>query len=177
MGCAYDWTGQGRLPALAAVFAVLLGASAPAQDKVGAPAAPDRLETLELVWTTLIAVDQANRTGNYSVLRDLGAQGFREVNDQARLAAIFAGIREQDIGLNHVVVLTPVFTEPPRVMENGYFRVAGHFPTRPESIRFEMLFQHDRGTWRLFGIGIAPVEPPELRSNETPVPAPSPTGQ
>ena len=54
---------------------------------------PGSLEMSKLIWSTLAAVDHANRSGNYSVLRDISAQGFQINNDPARLATIFAGIR------------------------------------------------------------------------------------
>ena len=38
----------------------------------------------------LIAVNHGNLTGNYTVLRDLGSDRFRQQNDAARLAAVFA---------------------------------------------------------------------------------------
>jgi hypothetical protein len=59
-----------------------------------APAAPqpaqiDRNGVLILIRSTVLALDQANKTGNYTVLRDLGAPGF-PANTAARLAEIFA---------------------------------------------------------------------------------------
>jgi hypothetical protein len=122
-----------------------------------APTPPDQFETSRLVWTTLIAVDQANQTGNYSVLRDLGAPGFRQANDAARLAAIFANVREQQLGLGRVVLSAPVYDEPSKVLESGLYRVKGGFPGRPVGVSFEMLFQHAEGAWRLFGIRVGPL--------------------
>ena len=42
----------------------------------------------------LIALDQANKTGNYTVLRDLGSPAF-QANTAARLGEIFAGLRHE----------------------------------------------------------------------------------
>jgi len=140
------------------------------------PAPPDRFETARLVWSTLIAVDHANRTGNYSVLRDLAAPGFRKANDPARLATIFAKTREQELGLDRVLLAAPVYSEPPKLQENGLYRVKGSFPGRPAGVNFDMLFQYAEGEWRLFGIGVAPAaaaEAPELQS-EPRQPAPKP---
>jgi len=53
------------------------------------PAPIDRNGVLILIRSALIALDQANKTGNYTVMRDLGAPGF-QVNSAARLAEIFA---------------------------------------------------------------------------------------
>lgn len=119
------------------------------------------------MWTTLIAVDHANRTGNYSVLRDLGAPGFQKADDPARLAAIFANVREQKLGLGRAVLATPVYAQPPRLQENGLFRVKGSFPARPAGIGFEMLFHQVEGEWRLFGIGIVPLAAAEAPDAES----------
>ena len=121
---------------------------------------PDRQETARLIWTTLIAIDHANRTGNYSVLRDLAAPSFRDANNAARLAGIFAEFRDRDIGLRRVVLASPVYSEPPKVLENGLYRVRGRFPFRPTGISFDLMFQHTEGGWQLFGVAIAPVEMP-----------------
>jgi hypothetical protein len=42
------------------------------------------------IRSALLALDQANKTGNYTVLRELGAPGFQAANTAARLSEIFA---------------------------------------------------------------------------------------
>jgi len=137
----------------AATLFLLLIAPAKAQDA----AIPDQAEAARLIWSTLIALDQANRTGNYTVLRDLGAPGFREANSAADLALIFAGIRAQDPGLGRTLSSEPVYREPPRLTENGQLYITGHFPGRPQGIAFEFLFEAYASEWRLFGISVAPI--------------------
>jgi len=161
-----------RLPVLVAAILMALTAPLvhPAQAQTVAP--PDRLETTRLIWTTLIAVDHANRTGNYSVLRDLAAPSFRNANNSARLAGIFAGIRAKDIGLDRVVLASPVLSDLPTILENGLFRVTGSFPFRPVGINFDLLYQNFGGQWKLFGVAIAPVE--MSAEGETPAPRPKP---
>ena len=51
------------------------------------PAQIDRNGVLILIRTALLALDQANKTGNYTVLRDLGSPDF-QVNTAARLASL-----------------------------------------------------------------------------------------
>ena len=151
-----------RPPALAvAIFMALVPAAHTHEASAEGAPPPDRQETARLIWTTLIAVDHANRTGNYSVLRDLAAPGFRDANNAARLAGIFAKFRERDIGLSRVVLASPVYAEPPRILDSGLYQVKGSFPFRPVGIKFELLFQHTDGGWQLFGVSIAPTEMPE----------------
>lgn len=152
--------------------AVILAAFVPLAQAQTRPAMPDKAGLARLVWSTLIAIDHANGTGNYSVLRNLGAPGFREANDPARLASIFARLLEPDIGLGRAVLYAPEYSEPPRIEENGMLRVKGVMPMRPQGVLFDMLFQHVAGEWRLFGIGVAPEEPKEIGPDGRPVPKP-----
>ena len=142
----------GRL-ALLVALAVCSAVPAPAQ----APPLPDQAELAGLVWSTLIALDQANRTGNYTVLRDLGAPGFRQANTAADLSQIFAAIRAQDPGLGRVLSAEPVYTEPPRLTDAGQLYLSGRFAGRPQGISFEMLFEAQGGGWLLFGLSVAPL--------------------
>jgi hypothetical protein len=57
----------------------------PPQPQAPKPAQIDRNGVLILIRETLLALDQANKTGNYTVLRDLGAPEFQN-NTAARLA-------------------------------------------------------------------------------------------
>ncbi|MGQ0559688.1 MAG: hypothetical protein ACT4OE_08915, partial [Sphingosinicella sp.] len=74
-----------------------------------APAAPvpDARTVLKLVWSTMAAVEHANVTGNYSVLRDLGSAGFQANNSAATLAANFAAIRERRLDLAETLTVAP----------------------------------------------------------------------
>ena len=139
-----------------------------AQPRPVAPAAagiPDALTVSKLVWSSLAALDHANQTGNYSVLRDLGAPSFQEANSDATLGGIFQAIRAQQIDLGNALVVTPTYDFPPAIVEGGLLRVRGSFPLRPAAIAFDLLFQNVAGRWRLFGIAVAPVvaPPPQPR--------------
>ena len=111
----------------------------------------------KLIWSTMAAVDHANRTGNYSVLRDLGTAGFQTNNDAARLATVFATIRALDLG--EALTVVPVWEFPPAIVRPNVLRMRGNFPLRPNAIGFDMLFVWDRGAWRLDAVAIVPLTP------------------
>jgi len=132
--------------------AVLLSAAlaAPASAQT---APPPESEVARLIWGTLIALDHANRTGNYTVLRDLSASGFRAVNDAARLAGVFA--RTRDLPLGRVVLHAPQLSAAPEIGEEGALRLRGSIPMRPEPVLFDMLFVQEAAEWRLLGLSVA----------------------
>jgi hypothetical protein len=59
------------------------------------PSVPDDLKLIILIRTSLIALNRANLTGNYSVLRDMAAPGFQQANNAAQLAQIFSDLRNR----------------------------------------------------------------------------------
>jgi hypothetical protein len=153
------------VPGVAALVAALAASPLVAQPASPPPAgqqqAPreqpiqiDRNGVLILTRSTLLALDHANRTANYTVLRDLGAPGFHATNSAARLAEIFANLRTQNIDLSGVAVLDPQLTVLPTAVQGGMMRMAGFFPSVPTQVNFEMLFAPIEGRWRLFGIAV-----------------------
>ena len=137
----------------------------PAQAQQPQPAQIDRNGVLILIRSTLLALHHANQTGNYTVLRDLGAPGFQAANTAARLAEIFASQRAQNLDLSGVAVLDPQLTVLPQTDANGLMRMAGFFPSVPLQVNFELLFAPVDGRWRLFGLSLnvgqaAPAAPP-----------------
>lgn len=132
----------------------------PQPSTVSAVPIPDGLELAKLVWSTLLAVDSANKSGNYSVLRDLAAPGFQQANDAARLSEIFAGLRNSRIDLSNVLLLTPTYSQTPHFVEGNLLRVQGMFGLRPTAITFDLHFQWNAGRWQLFGVSINPMQLP-----------------
>jgi hypothetical protein len=143
------------------------------------PADIDRNGVLILIRSSLLALDQANKTGNYTVLRDLGAQSFQVSNTAARLGEIFANLRRDKIDLSGVAALDPQLTLLPQIESAGMMHMAGFFPSVPEQVRFELLYAPVDGQWKLNGISVAlgqsgPAAPqPASPQAAAPQPAPA----
>jgi hypothetical protein len=116
---------------------------------------PDSKSVLRLVWTTMAAVDHANKTGNYSVLRDLGSPGFQANNTAASLAGVFTQIRNQGVDLSDTLLFEPTYDFPPALISPTVLRIRGRFNMRPVGILFDLLYEWNRG-WRLEGVAVAP---------------------
>lgn len=139
------------------VLALVLGpASAQPQPK---PLLPQPAAVLAMVRSTLVAVDQANKTGNYTVLRDLAGPEFRDANDASKLSKIFSPLAGQGVDLLAVTVATPTYKTPPQVTPKDMLYVYGSFAIAPRPINFEVLYKMHGGRWRLFGVLIEPAPP------------------
>jgi hypothetical protein len=144
-----------RATSLAVVIAALTALPADAQSTQ--PAMPNGVQLLMMIKTTLIAYSQANVTGNYSVLRDLAAPGFQQVNSVARLSEIFREERNKDLDLSPVVLLKPELLRPVVVDQRGFLNVEGYFPSKPQMVQFMLVFQNVVQRWRLVALGVTTV--------------------
>jgi hypothetical protein len=170
--------GPGRFaPAVffASTLALVLPQASLAQQRppaaASAPAAAlDQMQLAKLVWGTMLAVEQGNQSGNYSVLRDIAAPGFQTNNDAAKLAQIFANLRASGMDLSNSLLLAPTFRSQPRMVQADMLQLQGSFGLRPTAINFDLLYQWSNGKWRLFGVAIAPA--PMTGAEAPPQPAP-----
>jgi hypothetical protein len=155
-------------PRLALAAALIAGAS-PAFAQEAKPAAPQAkpgemqmsvITLTLLIKGTVLALHQANVTGNYSVLRDMGTPVFRERFDQAALTAAFANLRARKIDLSPAMLLAPNLTKNPELNKDGELVVTGNFPSQPMQIQFDLRFLQLDGVWRLAGLGVDAVPVP-----------------
>lgn len=181
-------SGMVRLGWLLAVGVVVFGAcSSPAYPQVKKenrsavkasdapkPADIDRNGILILVRSILLALDQANKTGNYSVLRDLGAPVF-QVNNAARLAEVFSTQRKEKWDMSGVATLEPQLTQPPQIESNGMLHIVGFFPSAAAQLNFEFLFAPDDRQWKISGMAVRLGSTAPQAPDNPPIPSPAPS--
>lgn len=145
-----------------AVLLILLGAGLTpalgqeaAAPKPAAPAGINPAVVEKLVKYTIIAVDQGNATGNYSVLRELGTPKFQAMTSSAKLSDVFAPLRRMKLDMSAFTMMRPVFTAPPQVT-NGQLKIVGYFPTAPIRINFVMTYAQQGGKVKLAGLAVTP---------------------
>lgn len=138
------------------------GASAATARADAAPTMPHPNQLLVFIRSTLLAVNHANLTGNYTVLRDLGTPAFQRSNSAAGLSDIFRDLRQRSIDLGPVAVIDPKLVREPSINEDGRLRLSGFFPSQPEQVNFDLAFELVGDRWRLHGIALntTPVDQP-----------------
>jgi hypothetical protein len=129
-------------------------------------------QALYLIRSTLLTLNDANRTGNYTVLRDLASPDFQSKNTAADLGLVFSDLRRRNFDLFSVALAAPQLTAAPSLDGNGMLRLTGFFPTRPLQINFDLLFQNVGGQWRLFGISVATPQVAAQPQPQQPQPEP-----
>ena len=130
-----------------------------------APAMPHVAELMVLLRSTLLAVNQANLTANYTVLRDLGTPDFQRKNSAVRLMDNFQSMRSRNIDIGPIAVLKANLVREPSIDANGSLRLTGFFPSQPEQVNFDLAFQMVDGRWRFHAMAL------NTQRNERPVAA------
>jgi hypothetical protein len=120
---------------------------------------PDDVRIVLMIRNTVLALNQANLTGNYSVLRDMGTPAFQMTNSQARLAEIFASLRARKLDLSPVMVFNPKLLAAPALQDGQLMKLAGFFPTTPEQVHFELAYQRYGEQWLLAGVAVSVSAP------------------
>lgn len=175
--------GRALLGSIVASFVLLAGqqqvsAQAPAAGSTAKNAAtatpnvaiPDAAKLTLLVQLHITALGQANLTGNYTVLRELGSPKFQAENTPEKLAENFKSFRKQGIDISPAMLFPPILAGAPSIDSANVMRVVGFYDTKPQRISFNMAFQPINNAWRLVDIAVQTVVPsPAPASNAAPV--------
>lgn len=129
-------------------------AQAQAQATPAQVVAPDYEGLVILIANTIVALNQANLTDNYTVLRELGSPDFQKLNTARRLGEIFADMRARKLNFAPVVMFQPKFVRQPEIDSRGFIRTTGFYETSPLQVHFDLVFQSVAGSWRLFEISV-----------------------
>jgi hypothetical protein len=116
---------------------------------------PDDLRVNLMIRNAVIALNQANLTGNYSVLRDMGTPNFQMTNSSAKLAEAFSALRTRKLDLSPIMFFNPKLISPPALQDGQLLRLTGFFPTTPEQVSFDLAFQLSGEQWMLAGIAVS----------------------
>jgi hypothetical protein len=117
-------------------------APAPQQSQIPAAAG-----LIVLIKSSMIALNQANLTGNYQVLYALGSDTLRQTTNPQNLALSFAPFRQRGVDLSPVIYLNPQLARTPTI-EQGRLHIVGSFPTSPLQITFDFWFEPSQGQWK-----------------------------
>jgi hypothetical protein len=142
-----------------AQFAAAATSQPPLQTQ--ASISPDDPRLILMIRNAIIALNQANQTGNYSVLRDLGTPNFQISNSAARLGEVFATMRARKVDISPIMFFNPKLMSRPSLQDGQVLRLTGFFPTTPEQVNFDLAFQLFGDQWMLAAIAVTVAPPGE----------------
>ena len=113
------------------------------------PPAPSGKRASSMVKVTLVTLNNAVLTRNFSVLWSQSSYRLRRRYSTAKLRQAFAPLIRQRVDLAPALNLQPLWRRPPEVDARGELRLLGWFHTQPRVVRFDLRYVRERGRWRL----------------------------
>lgn len=101
-----------------------------------------------LIKTYLIALNNANLTGNYTVLQERLSKPFREQFDAARLKKIFKSFADKQVDFGIIAAKPPVPTTESKIDERGALILRGYFDTEPTRVLYDLAFIPSEHKWK-----------------------------
>lgn len=129
---------------VAAVAAVLLASSAAgAEDKV-----PNAMDQEVLIKTSLLTLNDANVTGNYTILHAKLSKPFRERFSADRLKQSFKEFADKKVDWEAVATMSPISTKESHIDERGALVLRGYFDAGSKHITYALDFIPSEGEWK-----------------------------
>jgi len=138
----------------AVIGALLLAVPAQAEDTV-----PSTLKQEVLVKTSLLTLNDANLTGNYTVLHAKLAKPFREQFNPDRLKQVFKPFADKKLDLGPIAAKPPIVTADTLIDKRGALVLRGYFDTSPSRVYYEFDFIPSEGEWKPIKLNLS-VKPP-----------------
>ena len=122
---------------------------------VGAePAMPSEAIQEKLIKTCILTLNDANITGNYTVLHAKLAKPFRTQFTPDKLKAGFKSFADQQIDLSIIAIKTPAAATPTKIDERGVLQLRGYFDTQPSRVHYELDFLVSEEEWKPISINV-----------------------
>ncbi len=142
-----------RLLAGTLLSAVLLSSPASAQS------VPNEFVQEVLIKATLLTFNDANITGNYTVMHAKLSKPFREQYTPEKLKQAFKVFQDHHIDFDIIAAKKPILREPAQVDDKGILVLNGHFDTAPSEVHFELGFIRSEGEWKPIKINVQIKKP------------------
>jgi hypothetical protein len=107
-----------------------------------------------LVRTTLMTFNDANMTGNYSVLLAKASKQFQSQVTDDKLAAAFEGFRTNELFFESVVADDYESADKAKIDSDGVLTLAGVFKDDDVQVKYRLRFVENGKVWKLLGINV-----------------------
>lgn len=125
----------------------------PAAPSRRGPELPSATQIVVLVRTTILTLNDAIQTGNFSVMLDKAAASIRTTNNSGSLYKSYSQLVELRPDLSSVAIISPELTRA-EIADGGLLRLDGVLPSSPITVKFNLNFTSESGKWRWKGIGL-----------------------
>lgn len=115
---------------------------------------PDDDEQDVLIRTTLVTFNDANMTGNYSVLLAKASKQLQSQFSAEQLSTAFEAFRKNELFFEEVVTADYDSFEKARIYGDGALVLVGVFKTDDMQVKYRLRFVQNNKIWKILGINV-----------------------
>ncbi len=115
---------------------------------------PDDDDQDVLIRSTLMTFNDANMTGNYSVLLAKASKQFQSQFTAEQLAASFAEFRQKELYFEEVVTADYDSYDKAKLDSDGALLLSGVFKTDDLQVNYRLRFVQNNKIWKVLGINV-----------------------
>ncbi len=141
-------------PALLAVAVIGVLVALFAVGSARAQAIPTPTESEVLIKTTLLTFNDANVTGNYTVLNAKLSKPFRDQFSADKLKTVFKEFADKHIDFDVIAAKPSIATQDAVIDGEGVLLLAGYFDTTPKKVKYQLKFIRSDGEWKPLAINV-----------------------
>ncbi len=141
-------------PYLLAVAMIGVSGALLATGSAWAQALPTPTEQEVLVKATLLTFNDANVTGNYTVLNAKLSKPFRDQFDAEKLKAGFKDFADKHIDFDVIAAKPIIPAGDAQIDSKGVLELDGSFDTTPKKIKYKLKFIRSEGEWKPLAIKV-----------------------
>ncbi|MBO6521836.1 MAG: hypothetical protein JJ900_15720 [Rhodospirillales bacterium] len=105
-----------------------------------------------LILATLMRFNDANLSGNYSILHGLAAKPFRERNSVQMVADAFEEFRDRNVRIEEILLRDIQPHDDGETMHDGVLRLSGDIEMSRYRMTYHLRFLSENGEWKLYAI-------------------------
>jgi opacity protein-like surface antigen len=115
---------------------------------------PDATLQEILIKVSLLTFNDANVTGNYTVLHAKLSKPFRDQFPPEKLKDIYKAFNEKHIDFDLIAARPPVPAEEAKIDDRGILMLKGYFDTKPSRVNYDLGFIMSDGEWKLVKLNV-----------------------
>jgi hypothetical protein len=119
-----------------------------------AQALPTATEQEVLIKGTLLTFNDANLTGNYTVMNSKLSKPFRDQFPADKLKETFKDFSDKQINFDVIAAKPPIPEGDAKIDGEGTLGLNGHFDTTPKKVKYHLDFIRSEGEWKPVGINV-----------------------
>jgi hypothetical protein len=118
------------------------------------PAVTSGAELERMAEEALLNFNQAVRAKDFTAFYGTLADAWKAETSPQQLRQAFREFIDKGVDIGAIKDVKPRLAHPAAVNGRGLLVIAGHYPTRPSRVGFELKYAREAGVWKLAGITV-----------------------